>query len=229
MMIPKTIHFCWFGGKKIPKSIKKNIDSWGRLCPAYEIIRWDESNFDYKIDNYPYEAYDAKKWAFLSDYARLWIVYHYGGIYLDTDVRLIKPLDELLDYKAYFGIEKTDNLCIDTGLGFGAEKGNAIVKELLDQYEDIHFKLGDGKYDFTPCPDRNIEVFERYGYHNRDEMVRGDEFVILPSEYLCPMEYATRKIDVTENTISIHYYQGSWEKKTTRIKSKIARLLHVVK
>lgn len=224
-MIPKTIHYCWFGEKKLPKLAEKCIKSWKKYCPDYEIKLWNESNFDLNMNQYVREAYEAKKWAFITDYARLYIVYHYGGIYLDTDVELIKTLDDLLENEAFFGIEATPNKCIATGIGFGAEKENPMVKEILDQYSDLKFKLGDGQYDMTPCPDRNTLVFKKYGYDSQDrcQVINGAQ--ILSSEYLCPKDFKTGKLHITDQTVSIHHYDGSWQPLSTKIKCSVARLI----
>lgn len=221
-MIPKVIHYCWFGNKPIPKMAKKCLKSWKKYCPDYEIKLWNEDNFDLNCNQYVKEAYEAKKWAFVTDYARLYIVYHYGGIYLDTDVELIQSLDSLLNEQA-FGIEATPNKCIATGLGFGAEKGNSMVKEILDQYDGISFKLKDGEYDMTPCPDRNILAFEKYGYKYIDECQKINNALVLASEYLCPKDFKTGKLNKTEKTISIHHYDGSWQLTSTKIKTFIAQ------
>ena len=224
-MIPKIIHFCWFGDKKMPRMARKCLNSWKKYCPDYEIKLWNEENFDLDTNKYVREAYEAKKWAFITDYARLYIVYHYGGIYLDTDVELIKPLDSLLNYNAFFGIESTQNKCIATGLGFGAEKGYSIVKEIMEQYENISFKLNDGTYDMTPCPDRNTLVFEKYGYDHSDKCKNIDGVQILSSEYMCPKDFKTNKLNITKNTLSIHHFDGSWQPFSTKIKCFIANLI----
>lgn len=228
-MIPKKIHYCWFGGKDLPSKAKKCIKSWRKYCPDYEIVLWNEDNFDVNVNRYVQEAYEMKKWAFITDYARLWIVYNQGGIYLDTDVELIKPLDSLLKYDAYFGIEATKNKCIATGLGFGAEKNAKIVKEIMDQYENINFKVGNGQYDATPCPDRNTEIFEKYGYNHKDECCMIGGAMILSSEYLCPKSFKTGKINITEKTVSIHHFDGTWQPISTRLKTEIARMIGYTK
>ena len=138
-MIPKVIHYCWFGGNPLPELAIRYIDSWRQRCPDYEIKKWDETNFDVYSCDFVKEAYESKKWAFVSDYARLWIVFNYGGVYLDTDVELVKSLDELLDNKCFLGAETTGQ--VNTGLGFGAEKNNVVVKLLLNEYNNRHFKL----------------------------------------------------------------------------------------
>lgn len=224
-MIPKIIHYCWFGDKPMPKMAKKCLKSWKKYCPDYEIKLWNEKNFDLNCNQYIKEAFEAKKWAFITDYARLYIVYHYGGIYLDTDVELVHPLDSLLDCHAFFGIEATPNKCIATGLGFGAEKGHLMVKEILEQYDDIHFKLEDGQYDLTPCPDRNTLIFEKYGYQHQDKCQKINGVQVLASEYLCPKDFKTNQLHITDKTLSIHHYDGSWQPLLTKIKSSIAKMI----
>ena len=161
MSIPKVIHYCWFGKGEMPKLAKKCIKSWKKYCPDYEIICWNEENFDLTQNRYMKEAYEAGKWAFVSDVARLIIIYENGGIYLDTDVELIKPIDDLLQSKGFMGFDEKG--IVATGLGFGAEKGNEIVGEFLKDYNNIPFVLPDGSFDLTPCPDRNTETLKRLG------------------------------------------------------------------
>ncbi len=144
-MIPKVIHYCWFGGGEKSRLMKKCIKSWKKYCPDYEIIEWNEDNFDVNGIEFTKGAYNAKKWAFVTDYARLDIIYKHGGIYLDTDVELLKPLDELLKYKGFFGFEEMG--MVNTGVGFGAEKGNLLVKQMRDDYNnDVYSK------DSETCP-----------------------------------------------------------------------------
>ena len=149
-MLPKKIHYCWFGGNELPDLAIKCIESWKQYCPDYEIIEWNETNFDLECCDFVKEAYKAKKWAFVSDYARLKVVYDNGGIYLDTDVELVKPLDILLQEKCYFGEETTGY--VNTGLGFGAEKHNPTIDLLLKEYCNKHFTNDDGSYNMDPCP-----------------------------------------------------------------------------
>ena len=157
--IPKTIHYFWFGRGPKTKLIKKCIRSWRKYCPDYEIKEWNEDNFNIYICPYVQEAYEAKKWAFVSDYARLWVIYNYGGVYLDTDVELVKSLDTLLDKRAFFASEEGGY--INSGLGFGAKKHDSFVKYLLDEYSNIHFKLSDGTLDMTPCPIRQTNRIKK--------------------------------------------------------------------
>ena len=138
-MIPKIIHYCWFGGNPLPELAKKCIASWKLYCPDYEIKEWNESNFDLNYCDYVREAYDSKNWAFVSDVARLYALVTEGGIYMDTDVEVIKPLDNLLKYHAVSGFETETT--IPTGLIAG-EKENPMLKELLYEYKNIHFTNG---------------------------------------------------------------------------------------
>ena len=126
MSIPKILHYCWFGGAPKPKNIQNCIRSWKKYCPDYEIIEWNEQNFDVSQSLYPRQAYDARRWAFVADYARLKILYEQGGIYMDTDVELLRPLDDLLAYPAFFGFQHNNEVA--TGLGFGAEARSPVVK-----------------------------------------------------------------------------------------------------
>lgn len=148
-MIPKIIHYCWFGGKEVPQSTKKYIESWKKFLPGYEIKRWDESNFEVNAIKYTREAYAAKKYAFVSDYARFWILFNYGGLYFDTDVEVIKPLDDIISKGAYLGVESQNDTTITVapGLGFGAEAGNKLLGRMIDLYQTFHFLNEDG----TPC------------------------------------------------------------------------------
>ena len=161
MSIPKIIHYCWFGKGEMPKIAKKCIKSWKKYCPDFQIICWNEDNFDFSKNRYMLEAYKAGKWAFVSDVVRLQVVYEFGGVYLDTDVELIKPIDDLIQTEGFMGFDEKG--VIATGLGFGAEKGNKIIGEFLKDYKDISFIKPDGSYDLTPCPDRNTDTLKRLG------------------------------------------------------------------
>lgn len=157
-MIPKIIHYCWFGHSEKNDIIKKCIASWKVQCPDYQIIEWNESNFDIRMNDYVSEAYDAGKWAFVSDFCRLYVVKKMGGIYLDTDVELLKNLDELLQYDCFYIYETALNIA--TGLGFGSVKNHMIVDEMIKQYDGRHF-LVNGKLDMTPCPAGNTAAFRK--------------------------------------------------------------------
>ena len=234
-MIPKTIHYCWFGKNPLPKLAKKCISSWKKYCPDYSIIEWNEDNFDINsCPQYVKEAYQEKKWAFVTDYVRLKVVYDNGGIYLDTDVELLKNLNPLLEHDAYFGIEFNNNLAyIATGLGFGATKGTDILHELMEDYVDIPFILQNGCYDITPCPHRNTNIFIKHGFKqtNTEQVIDG-KIKIYPTEYFCPLDWRGTKKEITNNTVSIHWFSASWydqdskkELERTKIKNKIKQIL----
>ena len=209
-MIPKTIHYCWFGGNPKPKLAKKCIKSWKKLCPDYKIIEWNESNFDISsAPLYVRQAYEATKWAFVTDYVRLKVVYDNGGIYLDTDVQLLKNLDDLLKYQAYFGFE--DDSYVNTGLGFGAVKHSKIINDILEQYKDIPFIKEDGTFDRTSCPKRNTEVFKQHRLlQNGETQMLDGGIIVFSKDYFCPKSYYDGIIRETSNTYSIHHYDASW-------------------
>lgn len=204
-MIPKVIHYCWFGGKPLPESALKCIESWRRFCPDYEIKQWSEENYDVNKIQYIKEAYQEKKFAFVTDVARLDIIYSEGGIYLDTDVELIKPLDDLLVNQAYMGMEIAGR--VNTGQGFGAVKNHQIVKANLEVYAELEF---DGT---TTCVTYTTNLLKKYGLKNNNEIQHIDNAIILPTEYLCPLSFETNRLKITENTYSIHHYDMSWKDK----------------
>ena len=198
MSIPKVIHYCWFGKGKMPKLAEKCIESWKKYCPGYKIVCWNEENFDITCNRYAKEAYDAGKWAFVSDYVRFKVLYDEGGIYLDTDVEIIKPLDPLIEENGYMGFD--DCGYISTGLGFACEKGNELIGALLKDYDDISFILPDGTYDLTPCPIRNTKTVTNLGMdiNQKQQIFMGIK--ILPEDYLCPIKYYSGKKVITKNT-----------------------------
>jgi len=209
----------------MPKLAEKCIKSWKKFCPDYEIVCWNEDNFDINENRYAREAYDAKKWAFVSDYVRLKVLYENGGVYLDTDVELIKPLDKLIEDGGFMGFD--DNGIVSTGLGFACEKGNELVGRLLKDYEDISFVLPDGSLDLTPCPDRNTKTLAELGMdlENKDQIFMGMK--MLPEDYLCPVKYYTGKKVITKNTYSIHHFCASWTSATAKRTTFAKRILGV--
>ncbi len=225
MSIPKVIHYCWFGKGKMPALSEKCIKSWEKYCPEYKIVCWNEDNFNVNENRYAKEAYEAGKWAFVSDYVRLKVLYEQGGIYLDTDVELIKPLDLLIQEHGFIGFETSGNL--STGLGFACEKGNELVGAILKDYDDISFVLPDGTFDLTPCPDRNTKTLTELGLDTgvKDQMFMGMH--ILPEEFLCPVNYYTGKKTITKNTYSIHHYCASWTSATSKRTIFIKRIIGV--
>lgn len=217
-MIPKVIHYCWFGGKKLPSDVENCIRSWRKYCPQYKIIRWDESNYNVKANKFLKSAYEAEKWAFVSDYARLDIIYNNGGIYLDTDVELIKPLDELLDSEAFFATTQSEPHQINTGLGFGAEEKNSMVKKMLAEYDNLEFSEKNiGEF---VCPSLNTKPFIVFGYNYTDNVQEINGVKIYPASYFDPI--GKDGVNIKPNTISIHHYSATWEKPLTRFKRKVA-------
>lgn len=231
-MIPKTIHYCWFGRKPIPAEYQQYMKSWSKFCSEYSIIEWNEDSFDVLQNSYCKEAYEAKKWAFVSDYARLKILYEQGGIYLDTDVELLKNPDPLSsEGKGFIGYQNKWQL--NTGLGFAAAPHDPIVEQMLKMYENIHFS-SNGTYDMTPCPVRNTVPFLQNGLvsGNRSKNIETvGNFNVLPTEYLNPLDPDTGKLMVTKNSYAIHHYAASWLKRrkfSVAVKALVpASLLHI--
>lgn len=210
LLIPKKIHYCWFGRNPKPELAEKCIESWKKFCSDYEIIEWNEDNYD--IQSAPLfvrQAYEAKKWAFVTDYVRLEVVYNNGGVYLDTDVEVIKPLDDLIKYNAFFGTQ--NGIVIATGLGFGAEKKTAILMELMANYQSIPFIKEDGSYDSLTCPERDTEVFIKHGLIGDNSLqILDGNIACLPLDYLSPKDYMTGNLTITDNTHTIHHFAESW-------------------
>lgn len=225
MSIPKTIHYCWFGRGEMPPLAKKCMKSWKKYCPDCDIICWNEDNFDFSENEYAAEAYRAGKWAFVSDYVRLRVIEKYGGIYLDTDVEIIKPIDKLLECGGFLGLDERGVVC--TGLGFAASAGNEAVRAMLADYDGIHFVKEDGSYDITPCTERNTATLARLGFDRDNPPEKFMDMTFLPSEYLCPKNFYTGKTVITENTYSIHHYDASWISPTARRTMIAKRILGV--
>lgn len=212
-MIPKKIHYCWFGRGQMPPLARKCIESWRKFLPDYEIIEWNEDNFD--LDAYPYarEAYDARKFAFVTDVVRLHALYTQGGIYMDTDVEVLKPLDSLLGFDAVSGFESSTQ--IPTGL-MACLDGHALFKEMLDDYLGRHFIQADGTPDLTTNVTRITEICTRHGFKPNGKRQTVAGFTLLPADYLCPKDFRTGEIHLTPNTLTIHHFSGSWHDGKTR-------------
>lgn len=216
-MIPKTIHYCWFGKKDLPPEAKRCIASWKKMCPDYNIIRWDENNFDVNQNPFSKAAYEAKKWAFVSDYTRLKVVYDNGGIYLDTDVELRKNLDSLREHGCYIGIQQNEFLC-NTGLGFGATKSNPVVLKMLKSYDDLTFSESHTLE--LSCPLLNNAAIRSYGIVSNTEITNLPEVTVYPPQYFDP--YGGENL-LCDETYSIHHYAASWTSEENQFKRKIAR------
>lgn len=207
-MIPKKIHYCWFGGKPLPELALKCIDSWKKYFPDYEIIEWNESNFDIGFNDFAKEAYDNGKFAFFTDVARLYIIYKHGGIYFDIDVEVIKKYDNVLNNSAFFGLENIGK--VNTGLGFGAEKNNWMVKELLDDYNNRHFINQKDKIRSLSCPIINSKIFIKNGFNLNGDYEKIKNIAVFPIDYFNPKGGYGQSVNITNSTLSIHHFDGSW-------------------
>lgn len=223
-MIPKIIHYCWFGGNPLPELAKKCIESWKKFLPDYEIKEWNESNYDVHKIPYTAQAYDAKKYAFVSDYARFDILYQYGGIYFDTDVEVIKSIDKILLEGAFAGFESPGQLA--TGLGIASPIASPIYKEILESYEKSDFISSNGTMNLTTVVERVTEIFKKHGLTDENRIQKVADVTIYPAEYFCPKDNRTGELNITPNTYTIHHYDGSWtiplRKKYMSLRSKIA-------
>lgn len=210
MSIPKTINYCWFGKNELTQKALDCINSWKKYCPDYTIVRWDETNFDINKYKFAKEAYEMKKWAFVADVARLDIIYNNGGIYFDTDVELIKNIDNLLQDDLFMGFENKEY--VNSGLGFGAIRGNRIIKENLEIYNKISFANCDNISKIA-CPIITSKILIENGFIMDGSLQTKNNCTIYPVDYFCPMNYDTGEITITENTYSIHHYTASWKTK----------------
>lgn len=218
--IPKILHYCWFGNNKYPKDVRKYMDSWHKYCPDYKIMRWDETNFDINCCQYVKDAYKEKKWAFVTDYVRLYALVNHGGIYLDTDVEILRPLDCFLKYDAFSSFESgfDNTYLIPTGI-MGCKKYFTLFNELLNDYNNRSFYKDDGSLNITPNVKYITDTCIKYGLklNNKRQNING--FEIFSNEYFCPKNCKTREIDLTSNTYTIHHFIGSWTTKEKRNQS----------
>ena len=219
-MIPKKIHYCWFGKKELPAKAIHCIESWRKHCSEYEIIEWNEDNYDVYQNPYTTYVYNSKKFAFLSDYARLQIILKEGGLYFDVDVEVVRSLDELLVHKAFFGFETKEY--INTGVGFGAEADNPIVACMLREYD----QLLDGMHGTIGCPILNTRALLNHGLKLNGEKQDIHGAAIYPIQYFNPYDDPTGVLNKTEETFSIHWYAKSWMNKITIMRSTLTKPIH---
>lgn len=232
-MIPKVIHYCWFGGKPLGPDEKRCMESWSRFCPDYQIVRWDESNYDITKNAYMHDAYNAGKWAFVADYARIDVVNSQGGLYFDTDVEVIKSFDSFLDCSMFAGWESRDPLqdklgmqyenSVNFGLGYGAEAHHPVLEDLLDLYDNLSFYNPDGSMNLVACPHYQTETLKKFGLDDRrrtrQSLPGGTE--IYPEDYFSPKSQLTGELHLTPNTASIHHFSMSWVDETSRRESRL--------
>ncbi len=225
-MIPKTIHYCWFGKNKKPKLIKKCIKSWKKYCPDYQIIEWNEDNFDINYNEYVKEAYRLKKWAFVSDVARIYALVKCGGVYLDTDMELIKPIDYYLSLKAFCGRE--DLSCVGTAI-LGCEKNFPLFKDLLLEYEKENFTANQNGL-YRTITDRLTMFVQRNGEYliAQDVMQNIDELTVYPIHYFYPKDMSTGILDKIENSYAIHHGCNSFLSSKDRLRIKLFKFFNRV-
>lgn len=216
-MINKKIHYCWFGRGEMPKLAKMCLASWRKYLPEYEIKEWNEDNFDLNLYPYVREAYDNKKYAFVTDVVRLFALYYEGGIYMDTDVEVLKPLDYLLNFDGVSGFEAPDR--IPTGL-MASIQGLPLIKELLDEYTNIHFVRPNGSFDLTTNVTRITRTCLKYGFVPDGKLQTIANFTFLPKDYLCPKSLINKEVYLTENSLCIHHFDGSWVPVEQKIEEK---------
>ena len=208
-MLPKIIHYCWFGGNEKPEAAKKCIASWRTNCPDYELREWNEGNVSLEnCPQYVRDAYAAKKYAYVTDFVRLKVLYDHGGFYMDTDVELLKSLDSFLGDQGVIGFE--NNEFVNSGQMLAAEAGHPILMEMMERYEGIDFYRPDGSMYLLGCPHVNTEALVNHGLvkNGREQTVAG--FHVYPADWFNPLNSATGELAKTENTVSIHWYSMSW-------------------
>ena len=229
-MIPKVIHYCWFGRNPLPESAIKCINSWRKYFPDYEIKEWNEDNFDVNIIPYTSEAYEAKKYAFVSDYARMWILYHYGGLYFDTDVEVIKNMDDIIARGSFMGVEvghsNGTEMSVNPGLGLGVISHHRIYKDILDYYSKINFIKDDGTYNLFAIVRITTKILFDNGMTNSNELQNVVGIWIYPIDYFNPYDDNTGCLNITDNSRSIHWYTKTWMKKQNLFRTWIVRRIH---
>lgn len=217
--IPETIHYCWFGGNEKPDIVKKCIDTWKKNVSVYEIIEWNEENFDINCNSYVREAYRSGKFAFVSDYVRVHALYYFGGIYLDTDVEVFKPFDDLLHHDSFWGFEQENYIATST---IGSAKGNKLIKRFLDSYQDKRFIKEDGTHDELTNVAIVTNILKDFGLKSNGEYQEIDGIgVIYPQTYFSPYDYINCRKFITENTYTMHHFYKSWLPPNARLKSNI--------
>lgn len=240
MEIPKIIHYCWFGGNPLPELAKQCISSWAIFFPDYKIKQWNENNFDLHCCKYVEDAYKAQKWAFVSDYARFFILYQEGGVYFDTDVEVVASFNGIIKNGPYVGCEISESyknntntsfedklnisLVINPGLGLAVFPKQAMLKEIMDFYHNLSFYNADGTFNIETVVTYTTHIFKLHGFKGIGDLEFIDGFTVYPAEYFCPINYYTGEITITPKTKSIHHYSESWldvKEKKIRRKTRI--------
>ncbi len=207
MPIPKKIHYVWLGGKNKPPAFEKFLATWREKCPDYEIFEWNEKNCDFSDSPYAVQAYAAKKYAFVSDYVRVKVLTEEGGVYLDTDVELIKPLDDLLNESFVLSLE--NDVYAETAV-IMSEAHHPLLEKMEEFYRTIEF-TENGKQNVMPNPFYFTYFLCRdYGFELKSGKTSREGVSVLPKEYFAPKDYLTRKLCITENTRAVHHFDASW-------------------
>ena len=226
----KTIHYCWFGRKKLPDSAIRCISSWKKYFPDYTIKEWNEDNFNVYMTKYTSQAYEKGKYAFVSDYARFYILFHEGGVYFDTDVEVIKPFDDIVNRGAFMGCEvdgsDMERIEVAPGLGIASEPNNEIYKDILELYSNISFINEDGTINTKTVVYYTTNILLKHGLENITGIQTVKDITIYPKEYFCPYDYRNGITTKTDNTHSIHWNSMTWVSKNRVIVSRITRVLH---
>ncbi|MCS2894133.1 glycosyl transferase [Parabacteroides faecis] len=227
-MIPKIVHYCWFGNNPLPSLAIKCIHSWKEYLPEYEIKEWNETNFDISLIPYIQEAYQAKKYAFVSDYARFWILYQYGGLYFDVDVEIIKPLDDILAKGPFMGCEKDGSqeqeIAVAPGLGLASRPGMSFYKRVLDYYSSLHFFTEEGTMNMSTVVEYTTQLLFEVGLENKSGIQKVNDIYIYPKAFFCPLD-SSLSIYISSDTRTIHHYNASWLPPHKQYIKKIKRLL----
>lgn len=213
-LIPSKIHYCWFGRGRMPEIEKQYVQGWKQKCPDYELICWNEENFDIRRVPYVRWAYEKGMWAFVSDYVRVWALYTMGGFYFDTDVEILKSIEELRYQSAFIGMEESG--CVNSGVGMGAVRGNELLKELLSKYEILSYDELESRERLPVNAQRETELFRKYGMKANNQYQIVNDISVFPSEFFSPLLVGSKKAEITENTFSIHHYHLSWLKERER-------------
>lgn len=225
--IPKRVHYCWFGKKEKPRIVQECINSWRKYLKEYEIIEWNEDNFKIEDFDFAKKAYSDKKWAFVSDYCRVIVLYNYGGIYLDTDMELLKGLDDLLVNNSFAGIE---DYLIAFGI-WGCKKNDSFIKEVLNYYNTLDYEDYKENLIELSIPIHVTKIAQKYGYQLNCDSISYffDKIAIYPKEYFYPKRHSWQEPLITKNTYTIHHYEGSWRSSHQILRSKIkGSLLNII-
>lgn len=209
-MIPKIIHYCWFGGNPLPELEQRCIQSWKQLLPDYELKLWNESNFDLNLNQYVRDAYDSKKYAFVTDYVRLFALYNFGGIYMDTDVEVIQNFDEFLSLEGFSGFESIDY--VPTGV-IAAKAKHPFILELLNEYANRNFYVNKNKLNLTTNVVYITNAALKHGLIQNGEQQTVANVTYYPSDFFCARNLVDGKIEITKNTYCVHHHSGSWVNK----------------